>query len=339
VRLRASRATIAAVCIAAFPAAPPARAQLVPEGSTVMRLIPRGIVNAHLFGLEFRECAGVAFDGARGEFFVCDPKSNRISAFSTNGFARFTIGPGAGLREPRAIAIGKNGDVFAIDATPGRVLRLDYRGDPIGVLDFGSATGTPAALASVAGAPDGSIAVLSSSPAWVRVFGPDLRERLRIDAPPDKSLLHAPTDVALGADGKVYVSDHWAPAIEVFDAKGALVESWGKVGEGSGATDFSLPTGIATDPAGRIYVIDALRQDIRAYESGGHLLGIWGGYGQGLGAVAFPADLVVDPKGEFVVVSEKGGRRAQIFRVEVEPPKPSKPAGSPASDDSPSSKK
>lgn len=313
-RITASRAIVAATSFAM-----PAVAQLVPEGGPTMRLIPRGIVNAHPFGTPFRECAGVAFDGKRGEFLVCDPKANRIAVFSAEGFGRFTIGEGSGIREPRAIALGKNGDLFVVGAIPGRVSRLNYRGEPSSSLDFSDPSGTPAAVVSVAATPDGGIAILSSSPAWVRVLGPDLRERLLITAPADKSLLQSPTDLAVGADGKIYVTNHADPAVQVFDPNGALVESWGRVGEGSGATDFSLPTGIAVDPAGRILVIDSLRQDIRAYQSGGTLLGIWGGLGPGLGAVAFPADLCLDPKGQVAIVSEKGGRRVQVFRIEIEP--------------------
>ncbi|MBI1854079.1 MAG: NHL repeat-containing protein [Planctomycetes bacterium] len=291
-----------------------------------MRLIPRGIVNAHPFGMPFRECAGVAFDGTRGEFLVCDPKANRISVFSTEGFGRFTIGEGAGVREPRAIALGKGGDLFVVDAIPGRVWRLNYRGEPTSSLDFSDATGSPAAVIAIAATPDGGVAVLSSSPAWVRVLGPDLHERLRITAPADKSLLQSPTDLAVGADGKIYVTNHADPAVQIFDPNGALVGSWGRVGEGSGATDFSLPTGIAVDPAGRILLIDSLRQDIRAYQSDGRLLGIWGGFGTGLGAVAFPADLCLDPEGQVAIVSEKGGRRVTVFRIEFEPAKTAPPA-------------
>lgn len=314
----AVRAALAALVLAASVAAPATLAQKVPEGAPKIRMEPLGIVNAHPLGSIFRECSGVAYDPSRDEFVVCDPKSNRISCYSPRGFPRFSVGEGAGLLEPRAVAIGADRGFYVAGAALGRVLRLNYRGEPIGELDVSeSGDASPPAVIGLARVPDGGVAVLIDSPPRIRVFDSSMKERLRIQGGSEKDVLQEPTDLALDNRGFVYVTDHRGAAIQVYDDRGSLVESWGRVGEGVGPTDFTLPAGIAVDPEGRIFVLDTVRQDIRAYERGGRLIGLWGGFGRGAGAVGYPVDLALDLAGKTAVVSEKAGRRIQFFRIET----------------------
>jgi sugar lactone lactonase YvrE len=307
-----------------------ASAQKVPEDAPPIRLVPLGIVVSHPFGARFHECAGLGFDPGRQEVVVCDPKSNRISAFSLDGFPRFSIGEGAGLNEPKAIAVGPGRDFFVVDATPGRLLRLNYRGEPVDEIDMREPGEiSPPRVVAVARVPDGGIAVLLQSPPRIRSFDSNMVERVRIARENARDQLREPTDLAVDRQGFFYVTDYRGAAVQVYDPKGRLVEAWGQVGEGIGPTDFTLPTGIAVDRDGRIFVIDTVRQDIRAYERGGRLVGLWGGFGGGVGAVGYPVDLVLDSEGTTVCVSEKSGRRVQFFRIEVGESREAKAAGTP----------
>ncbi|HEA67179.1 MAG TPA: 6-bladed beta-propeller [Desulfobacterales bacterium] len=81
--------------------------------------------------------------------------------------------------------------------------------------------------------------------------------------------LNAPSDVAVSADGQIYVVDGVNNQIKVFDRNGKLVSSFGRQGSGNG--EFRSPLGIDIDRAGNIYIAD----------SGNHRLQIfnrWGNY-------------------------------------------------------------
>ncbi len=65
-----------------------------------------------------------------------------------------------------------------------------------------------------------------------------------------------PTNVAVDADGNLYVTDMYNNRVEVFDADGNFIRAWGKAGDRPGT--FSRPKGIAIDADGHVWVADAV---------------------------------------------------------------------------------
>jgi sugar lactone lactonase YvrE len=120
-----------------------------------------------------------------------------------------------------------------------------------------------------------------------------------------------PTNVAVDADGNLYVSDTWNNRIEEFDADGKFIRAFGKAGDGPGY--FARPKGIAIDSDGHVWVADAMQDRVQVFTPEGHLL-IWmGGNGLLPGQFSALAGLSID-KNNRVLTSEQYPGRVQIFR-------------------------
>ncbi len=87
----------------------------------------------------------------------------------------------------------------------------------------------------------------------------------------DRTHFDGPTDVAVAADGAVYVTDGYGNARVVkFSPEGAYLMAWG--GRGAGPGQFNLPHGIAIDARGRLYVADRGNARIQVFDGAGRFL-------------------------------------------------------------------
>ena len=85
---------------------------------------------------------------------------------------------------------------------------------------------------------------------------------------------HYPTNVALSADGEIYVSDGYGNArVHKFSPAGELLLSWGSPGTGPG--EFHVPHGIAIDLAGTVYVADRENSRVQLFSPKGEYLAEW----------------------------------------------------------------
>jgi DNA-binding beta-propeller fold protein YncE len=120
-----------------------------------------------------------------------------------------------------------------------------------------------------------------------------------------------PTNVAVDKDGNVYVADTFNDRIQVFDAEGTFIRTFGKAGDGPGY--FARPKGVAIDADGHIWVADAVQDRVQVFTPEGQLL-IWmGGHGLLPGQFSTVAGLTID-KNNRVITSEQYPGRVQFFR-------------------------
>lgn len=85
---------------------------------------------------------------------------------------------------------------------------------------------------------------------------------------------HYPTNLAVAANGDLYVSDGYGNArVHRFAADGALRQSWGRPGNGPG--EFHVPHGIAVDRAGRVVVADRENSRLQWFTPSGEFLEEW----------------------------------------------------------------
>jgi sugar lactone lactonase YvrE len=127
-------------------------------------------------------------------------------------------------------------------------------------------------------------------------------------APGDFAL---PTGVAVDKDGNVFVTDTINSRIEMFDADGQFIRTFGQNCDGPGCTP--KPKGIAVDGDGHVWVADAMIDVLQIFTNEGVLAGYVGGHGKLPGQFSSLAGVAID-KNNRVFASDQYPGRVQMFR-------------------------
>jgi DNA-binding beta-propeller fold protein YncE len=109
--------------------------------------------------------------------------------------------------------------------------------------------------------------------------------------PGEGEMVH-PTNVAIGPDGNVYVTDTNNFRVQVFTPDGDFVRKIGSAGTGFG--QFGRPKGVAVDRDGILYVVDAAFENVQMFNEQGQVLMYFGGSGNGRGNLNMPTAVVID---------------------------------------------
>ncbi|MCH7527852.1 MAG: SMP-30/gluconolactonase/LRE family protein, partial [Planctomycetes bacterium] len=236
-------------------------------------------------------------------------------------FGKVGIAPGA-FSYPRAITVARNGDVFVVDKSA-RVQRFS----PDGTFETSwkmpeKVAGKPVGLTVH---PDGRVFVADTHYHRVIVFDPDGNELTRFGeyGTGDGQFL-LPTDVAIDADGFIYVSEYngndritkWeeigTEARRHGGAKGE-VRFVGTLIEGEvGGRPLRRPAALDIDDEQTLWVADACNHRILRFTLDGRLLNEFGQMGKDAGQMRYPYDIDVDQDGN-VMVCEYGNSRLQWF--------------------------
>jgi uncharacterized protein (TIGR03663 family) len=137
-----------------------------------------------------------------------------------------------------------------------------------------------------------------------------------------------PKNVAVDAQGNVYVTDDDNGRIQKFDATGKSVLTFGAKSPantiGPQGT-FAEPWGIAVDSAGNIYVADTWNHRIQKFDATGKFVTMWGTNGDTRGVANAnplllygPRAIVVDAQGN-LLVSDTGNKRIIKYSPTGEP--------------------
>jgi sugar lactone lactonase YvrE len=122
----------------------------------------------------------------------------------------------------------------------------------------------------------------------------------------------APEGVAVDKDGNVYVTDTLNDRVEIFDADGSFISTFGKAGDGPG--NFARPKGIAIDSDGHIWVADEMQDRLQVFNKEGQLLTYIGlGHGELPGQFKALVGVGID-KQNHVFTTEQYPGRMQMFR-------------------------
>jgi peptidylamidoglycolate lyase len=130
----------------------------------------------------------------------------------------------------------------------------------------------------------------------------------------DSSHFDQPTDVAVAADGTIYVADGYGNSrVVVFSADGSYEREWGVFG--TGPAQFDTPHSIAIDLEGRVLVADRGNARVQRFDRTGQYLDEWKS-----AALGRPWALTVGKDGSVFVVD--GGDqnpvppdRSQVLRL------------------------
>lgn len=187
----------------------------------------------------FNNPKGVALT-ADGNLVIADGGNHRIEVVGPDGtlvrsFGSFcNLADGSGCRgtgegqfnEPWGVGVGPDGSIYVADTWNHRIQKFTPEGE------FVEAWGTFADTGGTLGAP---------------------------------GVFWGPRDVAVDAQGNVYVTDTGNKRVQKFDADGTFLVQFG--GAGSGPGQFSEPVGITIAPDGTIYVADTWNRRIQAFDA------------------------------------------------------------------------
>jgi len=219
-------------------------------------------------GYSWPEVAGVAVD-SRDRVFVFNRGEHPVIVFDRGG--NFLLSWGEGLfTRPHGITIGPDDVVYCTDDLGHCVRKFTPDGQLLMTL------GTP------------------GKPSDTGATSIDFRT-IQYAGPP----FHYPTNLALAANGDMYVTDGYGNArVHHFAPDGTLKDSWGEPGNGKG--QFHVPHGIAISPDGIVYVADRENSRVVLYGLNGEYLAEFHG-------VARPSQVYVDARGD-IYVAELGYR-------------------------------
>ena len=216
---------------------------------------------------------------------------------------------GTALRSPVGVAYDADGQLLIVDSERALIARDHEKRSDDEVLAEGAPLVRPAGLALMR---DGAILVVD--PGAHRVF--QLNDSLAPEETgPSRGAANEgfnfPVDVAVGADGNVFVCDALNAVVQRMDASG----SQHVAGQpGVGGNGLVRPKGIAIDADGRLHVVDAGMQHVQVFSPDGELLGRYAHPGEADGGLSLPAGICIDTQG-LIFVADSLHRRVQVYRI------------------------
>ena len=84
-----------------------------------------------------------------------------------------------------------------------------------------------------------------------------------------------PTNIAMGPDKHLYISDTGNFRVQKYTLEGQFVQTYG-AGVGTSPGNFARPKGVAVDRDGRVYVVDAAYERVQVFSNEGRLLMYFG---------------------------------------------------------------
>ncbi|MFQ5723015.1 MAG: 6-bladed beta-propeller [Terriglobia bacterium] len=250
-------------------------------------------------------------DGSQRAVFVIDRAERRVETLGRSGRAALAVPIGVVLDEKdRLFVSDSHFHAITCFAPDGRVL-AQFGHDEL-ERPGGIALDRELHRLYVADAKANRIAVFNSETfTFERYIGgpstPGLREPGRFAAP---------TNVAVDAQGNLFVTDTWNHRIQVFDRRGRFLRAFGEHGVRPG--EFVRPKGIALDSEGHVYVADAEFNNFQIFTPEGHPLLAVGSLGQEPGRFSLIAGIFIDAQDRIYTTEQVGGR-VQIFQYLSQP--------------------
>ncbi|MEZ0397230.1 MAG: flippase activity-associated protein Agl23 [Anaerolineales bacterium] len=236
----------------------------------IQHLSPEGEV-LHVWGGpgsgpgQFNEPWGVAVSPDGRYVYVCDTWNHRVQQFTASGrFLRAWGFFGTGespqaLYGPRGVAVDSSGRVYVADTGNKRILVFDAGGNYL--TQIGSPGFAPGQFDEPVGVAVGADGLVYVSDTWNRrlqVFVPEVAGGFYyvtaawpVEGWYGQSLENKPF-VAVGADGRIYLTDPEACRVIELDEEGRVSRVWGGCGG-----ELRLPDGLALDGQGGLWVGDA----------------------------------------------------------------------------------
>jgi DNA-binding beta-propeller fold protein YncE len=129
-------------------------------------------------------------------------------------------------------------------------------------------------------------------------------------------LFDQPRGIAIGPDGRVYVTDYGNHSVTVFDRQGMQLDSWGSYGSAEGM--FIFPIGIDISEDGFVYVADSGNRRIQKFTTGGSFVAVFADEGSWPGELIQPEGISTGPD-RLIMISDSGSGTVAIFKEDGSP--------------------
>jgi len=226
-----------------------------------------------------------------GAIYVVDTRGGGYVVFDlAKGRTRTVQGSGAGaMTKPINITIDTDGTRYITDTQREIILVFDRNDSYVRTL------GAPGQFRPVDVAIVGDrLYVTDILHQQVQVLDKTSGDTLFIfsEAGSDAGQLFHPTNLAVGPDQTLYVTDTTNFRVQHFTLEGEFIREIGAIGLGPG--QFARPKGVALDKEERIYVVDAAFQNVQILDFDGTPLTFVGGPGDGPGSLSLPTVVKID---------------------------------------------
>lgn len=232
---------------------------------------------------QFRFPSDVAVDTA-GNIYVADMANLRVQQFNQERVYVRSYGvtgvpyltDGSHYNNPYGLAIGLDESIYLTEFNGQRLIKLNAAGDLLW-----------------------SVGAAGVKNDWFDI----LDDRF-----------NNPADLALAADGRIFVADKWHARVQIFSTNGELsgkvVGPYGPQNDG-----FNCPDGVFVANNGSLYVADTCNQRVQIFDSGLNYvatIGVTGQTGNDNAHFNNPTDVAVDSQGT-IFVADQFNHRVQVF--------------------------
>ncbi len=259
---------------------------------------------------------GLAVD-SKGLLYVSDQKTGGIFIFNTETKDTEFIrnGRDANFKLVNGIAIDDNDRLFVADGQLHHVLVFDAQHKPVDEVSEGMQDPVGLAIDTE----NRFLYVVDEGLDQVLVYDADSLKLLRKIGTTShnhelttEGNFGAPFGAAVDKDGNLYVTDMLNNRIEVFDADGSFVRTWGKIGDGVG--EFGRPKGISVDSDGHIWVVDDALDRVTIFANDGTVLLAFGTHGKIASQFKGVVGIAIDKANRVFTVEQYPTGKVQIFR-------------------------
>jgi len=260
---------------------------------------------------------GIAVD-SKGSLYIADQKVGAIFIFNTENRSVDMIKNSVHAHFVRIVglAMDDNDRLFVSDPGVRHVLIFNKDHKPEDVITEGLVSPGGLALDTQ----NRLLYVADAELDQVLVYDADTLKPLRkmgtaghkheLTSPGDFS---KPAGLAVDQEGNLYVADTWNNRIEIFDADGNFISTFGKAGDGPGY--FSRPKGVAIDSDGHVWVADGMQDRVQVFTKEGQLLISFGGHGLLPGQFQGLVDIAIDKRNRVFTTEIYPGRAQQFLYV------------------------
>ncbi len=253
---------------------------------------------------------------SHNRIFICDSNAQTVHAYDldTRKYEQFKPdAPEAQFAQPVGITYDSLDRILVSDSAAGTIFIFDSNGKYLGTMGE-SELSKPTGLAFDPAT--NQLLVADVGTHQILAFSLDGQLLQRVGRRGTQlGEFNFPTNVAIGHDGAMYVSDTLNFRVQVFDQNLKPLRQIGQKGDLPGY--FSHPKGLALDSDDHLYVLDSHFESVQIFDPQGKLLLSFGEEGTGPGQFWLPTGIYIDAD-DRIWIADSYNQRVQVFQYRPE---------------------